>query len=75
MPYPEYRKEDTNDHLYINHFVLKFMVLAIAIKIPPLIKKIVQEKESGIKVCYHINFSIDCLNFHLNANQGFVYLI
>ena len=46
MPYPEYKEEDLA--LFIG-FISMFMILSFAIIIPPLIKRIVHEKESGIK--------------------------
>ena len=52
MPYPEYTKQDVA--LFIGLIAL-FMNLSFAIIIPPLMKRIVQEKESGIKVVYLIH--------------------
>ena len=49
MPYPEYTKEDV---AFFISFISMFMILSFAIIIPPLIKRIVHEKESGIKVRY-----------------------
>ena len=49
MPYPEYTKEDV---AFFISFISMFMILSFAIIIPPLIKRIVHEKESGIKVHY-----------------------
>ena len=48
MPYPEYTQEDI---AFFIGFISMFMILSFAIIIPPLIKRIVHEKESGIKVC------------------------
>ena len=47
MPYPEYKSEDL---AFFIGFISMFMILSFAIIIPPLIKRIVHEKESGIKV-------------------------
>ena len=52
MPYPEYTKEDV---AFFISFIAMFMNLSFAIIIPPLIKRIVHEKESGIKVVYLIH--------------------
>ena len=51
MPYPEYTKEDV---AFFISFISMFMILSFAIIIPPLIKRIVHEKESGIKVRYSV---------------------
>ena len=53
MPYPEYKEQDLA--LFIG-FISMFMILSFAIIVPPLIKRIVQEKESGIKV--YIRFEV-----------------
>ena len=56
MPYPEYQTEDL---AFFIGFISMFMILSFAIIIPPLIKRIVHEKESGIKVgCEYLLFFI-----------------
>ena len=59
MPYPEYKQEDI---AFFISFISMFMILSFAIIIPPLIKRIVHEKESGIKVRFYNNFGITAYN-------------
>ena len=47
MPYPEYTRE--NVAFFIGSMMPLCLVLSFAIIIPPLMKRIVHEKESGIK--------------------------
>ena len=71
MPYPEYTKEDV---AFFISFISMFMILSFAIIIPPLIKRIVHEKESGIKVRYVVRLisskSTNNKNFSLTIIQS-----
>ena len=56
MPYPEYTQEDVA--FFIGSMLPLCLVLSFSLIIPPLMKRIVHEKESGIKVsafCFKLN--------------------
>lgn len=73
MPYPEY--EDNNTAFFIGSMLPMVITISFSVVVPALIKRVVMEKESGIRVppsrlnddkekricCNHLSVSVCCI--------------